>query len=453
MSKQNTAELPVAIVGGGFSGTLLALNLLRLGARVALIERNEDRMAKGLAFGTRCPDHLLNVRAANMSAYQDDPSDFLQWMGLNNRDLANRFVPRLTYGNYLRDQLLSALGSAPDRIRVLAEEATGVCDDGRSVALTLLGGGTLEARAVVLALGNLPPAPFPPFADLPGTAYCADPWDRCAADKHEAIDHVLLLGTGLTAVDLILALDAGGYRGQFTALSRRRLAPRSHAKFGPSVIHKGSPEARGSWLVRHVRNTAREVGWRAAVDELRPHTQNLWRRHDEAGQRRFLRHLRPWWDVHRHRIAPQVADRIAALQDAGRLAFVAGKVSAAWMDGDHVAVGLRRRGKVTEDRLTVGRVINCTGAGGDITRATQPLLLGLQATGRIRPDVHHLGLDVDQSCRVRDATGTPQERLFAVGPVTKGEAWEIIAVPDIRRQVWDLARVLTASHWIGGEGL
>ena len=458
VSKRGAEKLPVAIVGAGFSGTLLAVNLLRLGARVVLIEREAGLLAKGLAYSTRHPGHLLNVRASNMSAYADDPNHFLGWMGFDTADQANRFVPRLTYGHYVHEQLLAELTASPDRIQILAGEATGVAEEGDAVVVALANGAAVRARAAVLALGNFPPPPFTPFDGLPDGLYYADPWHPGATRHLDALDHILLLGTGLTAVDIALSLESAGYRGRITALSRRGLAPRSHADSGPVVGAVPCPEARGSRLVRHVRERVAYVGWRAAIDELRPHTQSLWRRHDEAAQRRFLRHLRPWWDVHRHRLAPQVAESIAAMERVGRLEFVAGKVGAArglagQAEVGRVEVTWRRRGAATQEALTVGRIINCTGPAGDVTRATQPLLRDLLAAGRVRPDVHRLGLDVDHNGRVKDEAGRPQDRLFAVGPVTKGEAWEIIAVPDVRRQVWNLARLLTSSHWVGGEGL
>ena len=166
MSRQGTTELPVAIIGGGFSGTLLAVNLLRLGARVVLIERDEAHLAKGLAFGTRRPEHLLNVRAANMSAYPDNPNDFLRWMGFDTTDQANRFVPRLTYGHYLHEQLLSAMTAAPDRVRIRGQEALAVHDEGDAAVVTLAGGDVVRASAVVLALGNFPPPPVASFRHL-----------------------------------------------------------------------------------------------------------------------------------------------------------------------------------------------------------------------------------------------------------------------------------------------
>jgi len=454
MAKARTgAELPVAIVGGGFSGTLLAINLLRHDVKVVLVERDETQLAKGLAFGTRRPEHLLNVRAANMSAFPDDLGHFLRWMGFSTDDQANRFVPRLAYGHYLRELLVDALSGPPGRAEVRAGEAIAAEFRPDATTLLLAGGGSIECRALVLALGNFPPPPLPALTELPPTLHFADVWQPGALDDLGGVDHVVLLGSGLTAADAIVSLDSAGYRGRITTLSRRGLKPRSHAEDGPVVASMPEPETSGSWLVRVVRERAAAVGWRAAIDELRPHTQHIWRRHDVAAQRRFLRHLRPYWDVHRHRLAPQVAVRISVLEQSGRLAFTAGKLTGATVEGASARLRWRPRGGSAEVNLLAQRVINCIGPEGDVTCAGHPLLDNLLEQGRARPDVHRLGLDVEQSGRLRNAAGEPQEGLFAVGPLTKGEAWEIVAVPDIRRQVWDLARYLGSAHWVGGEGL
>ncbi|RZK00707.1 MAG: FAD-dependent oxidoreductase [Novosphingobium sp.] len=450
---RNKAELPVAIVGAGFSGTLLAINLLRHGENVVLVEREEAQLAKGLAFGTRQPEHLLNVRAANMSAFPDDLGHFLRWMGFSSDDQANRFVPRLAYGRYLRELLIDALAAAPDRAQVRAGEAVAARFDGGAITLSLAGGAALECRALVLALGNFAPTALPVLADLPPGLHFADPWRPGATDGLDAIEHIVLVGSGLTAIDAILSLDRAGYRGRMTALSRRGLKPRSHAESGPVVRPVAEPEASGAALVRAVRQRAESLGWRAAIDELRPHTQHIWRRHDEASQRRFLRHLRPYWDVHRHRLAPTAASRIAALEGSGRLAFVAGKLVSAEAEGTRARLRWRPRGSASEQVLPADRIISCIGPEGDVTRAGHPLLDDLIAQGRARADAHRLGVDVEQSGRLRNAAGEPQDGLYAVGPLTKGEAWEIVAVPDIRRQVWDLARYLGSAHWVGGEGL
>ena len=436
---------PIAIVGAGFSGTLLAINLVRLGARVVLIERDRVKLARGLAYGTREPGHLLNVRAANMSAFPDDPGHFQRWMGFADGEQANRFVPRLSYGSYLREQLIAALAAAPDRITIREQEASTIAWDGTSPTVHLDSGEAIPAQAVVLALGYFVAPPLPARAGLTPSVRIDDPWGPAVTAGLEGIDHILLVGTGLTAVDVALSLDKAGYRGRITALSRRGLRPQPHALEGPVVGGVSRPEARGSWLLRDIR--------RQAVDDLRPHTQSLWRLHDTAAQDRFLRHLRPWWDVHRHRLAPVVAGKIAALEGEGRLSFVAGRLLGAEQHADEAEVHWRPRGGDRAQNLRVGRVVACVGPEGDLARSQHPLLARLLAEGRARPDVHRLGLDVDHVGRVVDATGRRQDQLFAVGPLTRGAAWEIIAVPDIRRQVWDLARFLTHAHWVGGEGL
>jgi len=294
---------------------------------------------------------------------------------------------------------------------------------------------------------------MPLLEGLPAEQCYADPWTPGAIEGARDLEHVVLLGTGLTAADVIVSLNGAGFTGRITAISRRGLKPRAHAEAGPSVKPVSEPEARGSWLVRAVRQRAATVGWRAAIDELRPHTQHMWRRHDEAAQRRFLRHLRPYWDVHRHRLAPAVSAQIEALEQAGRLEIVAGKLLSAEPEDGRIRLDWRPRGAEGAKTLVADRIINCIGPEGDLCRAETPLLRDLLAQGKVRPDIHRLGLDVERSGRIYDAAGTPQDRLFAVGPLTKGEAWEIVAVPDIRRQVWDLARYLGDAHWVGGEGL
>lgn len=446
-------DLPIAIVGGGFSGTLLAINLLRYGVKVALVERDGAMLAKGLAFGTRRPEHLLNVRASNMSAFPDDAGHFVRWMGFTAGDEVNRFVPRLSYGQYLHELLVDALAKAGARAEVHQDEALGARFADDRIVLSLKSGTQLECRVLVLALGNFPPSVHPALAGLPPEVLVADPWRQRPPGDYARVEDVLLLGTGLTAIDGILSLEQAGYRGRYTALSRRGLKPHSHALSGPVVEPVTEPEYSGSRLVRHVRQRAEAIGWRGAVDELRPHTQHLWRRQTAQAQRSFLCHLRPYWDVHRHRLAPEAGERIAALEAQGRLRFVAGNLLRSEAEEGGARLTWRPRGTRGEESLKAGLVVSCTGPQGDLRRAKDPLVQDLLAQQRIRPDVHRLGLDVLHTGHVRGDDGAAQDDLFAVGPMTKGEAWEIVAVPDIRRQVLQLAQYLANAHWVGGEGL
>ena len=446
-------DLPVAVIGAGFSGTLLAINLLRQGASVVLVERDAARLAKGLAFGTRQVEHLLNVRASIMSAFPDDAEHFQRWARAHTGQAASHFVPRVAYGHYLQEQLAAALAAAPDRLRICVGSARDAVFGPTQVDVHLEDGEVIAARAVVLALGNLVPSAPPPLAGLPGDLLRADPWGPGVVNCLGQEDHVLLVGTGLTAVDVAISLDQAGFGGRITALSRRGLMPRAHAAQGPHVSPVPRPAERGSWLLHAVRQRAEQEGWREAVDELRPHTQALWRLHDEAAQGRFLRHLRPWWDVHRHRLAPPVATHVERLIEQGRLTIAAGRIEEAREEHGAAVVTWRERHAQDSQTLTADRIILCTGPEADITRCHEALLGRLVARGLARPDVHRLGLDVDHGARVVGADGCAHDALYAVGPTTKGAEWEIVAVPDIRRQVWRLARVLTNTQWVGGEGL
>lgn len=446
---------PIIVVGGGFTGTLLAINLVRLGARVELVERDQAALAKGLAFGTRRSEHLLNVRASNMSAFADDPGHFLRWMGFSTHEQANRFVPRLAYGQYLREALLKTLSDAGTRLSIRSGEVADIEQADieqadRAALVRLANGETIAGSAVVLAIGNLPARLPDVLAGLPAGLAASDPWAPAAIAGLQPDDPVLLIGTGLTAVDVILSLDDAGHRGPILALSRRGLKPRGHAESGPVIGTVTRPEARGAALLRAVRQRARLVGWRTAVDELRPHTRQLWQAHDRAGQARFLRHVRAWWDVHRHRLAPQVQARLDQIEAHGRLAFRGGRIVGVEVRGEgagsRAIVEWRPRGNDFTVRTVAARVINCTGPEGDPARCGAPLLRHLLAKGLLRADAHGLGLDVAADGRVLDADGRPSDWLFAAGPLTKGAHWEIVAVPDIRHQVWDLARRLSGRQ-------
>ena len=440
----------VAIVGGGFSGTMLAINLLRHdGPRATLIERR-PQTARGVAYSTVHPGHLLNVRAANMSALPDDPGHFVRWLAARGEG-GEGFVPRQLYGAYLDELLVDAMARGGDRLRVVRREAVDVAIAGEGATVTLDDGATIGCDRVALALGNLPPVTpggIEPEA-LPAGVYVADPWSGAIDGGLDADDTVLVLGTGLTMIDIALLFDAAGFAGRVVALSRRGLVPLTHAAVEKTSLSE-RPEPRCGALLPAVRSRAGAVGWRAAVDELRPYTQGIWRALPRPEQHRFLRHLRPWWDIHRHRIAPEVATRIARMRESGRLEIVAGRLVG--VDGDAVAT-IVRRGETAPERLAVARIVNGTGPQGDVTRSDEPLLRRLVAAGLVRPDPLHIGIDVDQESRALDLGGDAQDRLFVLGPMTRGAFWEIVAVPDIRRQAWSVARYLSDAHWVEGEGL
>lgn len=445
----------VAIVGGGFSGTLQAINLLRHdGPRATLIERH-PRLARGVAYSAAHDRHLLNVRAGNMSAYPDAPEHFCAWLQRRGLGDTGSFVPRRVYGEYLEEQLEVAMAHAGDRLKIVREDVVDVLVRQAGVRVVMEGGSGIDADALVLALGNLPPH-TPRGLDperFGHGVYISDPWSGELGEGLTPDDIVLLLGTGLTMVDAAVLLDESGFRGRIVALSRRGLKPRVHAPVRPFPAMTERPPTRVSSLLSDVRAATRIFGWREAVDRLRPHAQNTWLAATHEERERFLRHLRPWWDVHRHRLAPEIGERLAGMQADGRLVIKAGKTLGFDPSATGADVRWRPRGEEEARVLRVRRIVNCTGPQGDLLASREPLLLHLIERGLARLDACRLGLDVDAQARLIGTDGCPGSRLFALGPMTRGAFWEITAVPDIRQQTWTLARRLSNAHWVGGEGL
>jgi len=426
----------VAVVGGGAAGALQALHLERAGiAETVLIERAREP-GRGVAYSTVRPEHLLNVPARRMSALADDPDHFTRWFAARAGGGEEDFAPRMLYGDYLTELLAEA------GIASLRGEAVGLAEGG----VLLADGGIVAADAIVLAPGNLKPATPPGIEpEALGPLWIDDPWAEGIADGLGRGDVVLLLGTGLTAVDAALTLEAEGFAGRIVALSRRGLAPRAHGPREPMVAPCEELPPSCTAMLRRVRERSDEIGWRSAVHELRTVTSALWGGAGAAERRRFLRHLRPWWDVHRHKVAPAVGETIEAMQGAAKLAVAAGKLVSAEAEGDRALVRFRARGRDDIETLRVARIVNCTGPELDIVRSGEPLLTALVSSGRIRPDPLRIGIDVDMDCRTIDAGGAPADSLYAIGPMTRGTFWESVAVPDIRTQAARVAERIAAS--------
>lgn len=386
-----------------------------------------------MAYSTTEPVHLLNVRAEGMSAWAGEPDHFVKRYEAEGGDRRG-FAQRRLFGRYLGEMLEEAVAGGCANVVHASAVAAERMDGHWRIALD--DGSAIDAEAIALAIGNQEPGALRAFAGV-GERYIANPW---GADARAAVQDLaasggdaLLIGTGLTMVDLVLSLDAAGHGGNIVAVSRRGQIPRSHADFTPAPVAAdevphGSLRAIWRWL----RSRSAEVGWRAAVDSLRPHSHPLWQSFDLQDQQRFLRHGRPWWDVHRHRIAPEVAATIARLIGEGRLRIMAGRVVSASEASDCIDVELRPRGAAAR-HMTFACAINCTGPLHSIERTRDPLLRSLFDAGQVRADQLGIGLAVDENSR-------GGERLWALGPLTKGRYWEIIAVPDIREQAASVAK-------------
>ncbi len=443
----------IAVVGGGCSGSLAAVQLVRAaasGVRVALIERG-PRFARGIAYGTGCPQHLLNVPAGRMSALPDDPSHFLRWASARDATLtSDSFARRALYGEYLESLLAATCDEAGAGFQRIHDAVIGLSatSGGARAGLRLQSGGTLAVDRVVLALGNFMPAD-PPLADrrfFDSPRYARDPWSPGATQGLSADDDVLLIGTGLTAVDVIAQLDAAGHRGVIHAASRHGLLPRVHtAKATVAIPAAVSPGMGVRESLQAVRAACESHDWRGVVDGLRPVSQAIWRAWSVEQRRQFVRHLRLVWDVHRHRVAPDVFAAVEHRQRNATLAVHAGRVDSIVDEREGVIATLRPRGGGSHRRLTVARVINCTGPDCDPRRLDDPLVRDLLASGLARPDRLRLGFYVGPGGELIDATGRASDWLYAIGPLRRAELWETVAVPEIRTQAAELAQTLT-SH-------
>jgi uncharacterized NAD(P)/FAD-binding protein YdhS len=434
-----TPRPSVAVVGAGFSGLLTALRLLTApdGPTVRLIERR-GAFARGAAYSTVDPEHLLNVRAANMSAFAEDPGHFVHWLSRSGAPGAqNQFVRRSQYGDYLQAMIKDALeASAAGRLLLEPDAAVGAERIGDRWRVKLAMGRTVEADAVVLAIGNLPPDTLPGFAPeaAASSAYVGDPWSL-DAKRLPSEGTVLLIGTGLSMVDVALHLEKRRPGLRMLALSRRGLLPRRHLAEGPAPMPRDAPsDPTALSLLRELRREAERQDWRMVMDGLRPHVHGIWRGWPAEERRRFLRHARPWWDVHRHRLAPPVAEKLDHLMAAGTLKVEAGRLLEAREHDGGIEVVWTPRGASERRRLSAAAVINCAGPNGNLAKAGDPLLQALFRSGRIRADACRLGVDVDAEGRLIGEDGLIEQTLFAVGPLTRGALWEITSVPDIRIQ-------------------
>lgn len=448
----------IAIIGGGFSGTALAIQLLRRGAadlEIHLFNRSGPK-ARGLAYGTRSPLHVLNVPAGRMGLSPDDEGDFLRYLqqaepGVGSGD----FVGRSRYGDYLETRLAEAVKSSAARLHHHGVAVTDLVRVGNAWRLSHAA-GALSVDAVVLATGNFAPATPPvldAFTDHP--AYVRDPWTPGALSAIAPEAPILLLGTGLTMYDLALALTAQGHRGPLIALSRRGLTPQphrehSHAPSLPAIPSSLLIQTRIRPMLRVLRRligeaAARGSDWRDLIAALRPVTPQLWQQLPVPERRRFLRHLQVYWDVHRHRAAPAIAEAIAALRAKGQLRIEAGRLLDVAATTDGLTLAYRPRGRAGRERLCVAHIINCTGPDSNVARLPDPLFRSLLAQGLIRPDSLGLGLDADDQDLLRGADGLRQPGLYLIGPMLRARDWEATAVPELRQQAARLAERLLAT--------
>jgi uncharacterized NAD(P)/FAD-binding protein YdhS len=455
----------IVIIGGGVSGALVATHLLRQAdtpLRIVIVERTPP-IGRGVAYGTDCPDHLLNVPADRMGAFPDEPDHFYKWVAARvgrstfpKAVAPTDFLPRTLYGQYIYSVLMEARRTAAKDVVLdtVAGEAIDIEEKPECARVQLTDGRSIEAARVVLALGNLP-GEYPIRKSsqfFHGRRYVHVPWTDGALDGISPTDAILIVGAGLTAADIITQLTHQGHTGTIHALSRRGLMPQVQRLTPPYRDYLAnqplpltvSPMLR---LVRGEVRTAAANGhdWQSVLDVLRPYTATIWRSWPLEERARFLRHLRPFWETHRHRFAAQTGAQLETIQANGQLKFYAGRLQSLTETAAGAEAIFRHRGTNKLTTLNVAKVINCTGPRSDYSKYQHPLFINLLARGLIDHDPLALGLNGNAEGDLFRYRGKPSGWLFALGAPLKGVLWECTAVAEIRVQARALSAKLIAS--------
>lgn len=459
---ESTRNADVLIIGGGLSGTMLAVQLLRLpGRRQILVIEPRAELGRGEAYSAVELGHTLNGNAARMSVDPDNPDDLTQWLTEHIAaggwpesaeqavPISELFPPRGLFGVYAQQRLAEAKARSASTVEHVRAEVIDVQMDADATLLTLDNGQRLRGNFAVLATGMFPAARTPQTHSSGVNAAAVDPWDVATMRRMDPRSTVLIIGSGLTMVDAVVSLEQAGHRGPIEIFSRHGLLP--HVRRQPPAwddFLAADPALRSPrQLLRELRRQcsiaqAQGIDWQAPLDTVRAHIGRLWSQASEREKRQFVRHVRPWWESHHHRSPPLSAQLVARLHEEGRLRIRAASFKGLVPAQSGVTIAVRQRGEQTLTQVTGAALINSSGIEYDWRRVARPLPQQLLKRGLIQPGPLALGIAADASGAVLDAQGQVSARLFAMGPPLRGMWWESTAVTDVALQAKALASKL-----------
>lgn len=443
------------IIGGGATGTLLVVNLIKNAGsepfEINLVEKRE-RLGRGVAYSATTDFHLLNVPAAKMGAFPDAVEHFYNWLVENNYDFEpNSFVPRKIYGDYLREVFRQAVAAKPENVsvNVFDDEVVDLTISDSESEVILSSGKRIFSDKVVLAFGNfLPPHPKSENRNfIEAENYFQNPWNASMFERIKPEDDIFIIGTGLTAIDVVLSLRNAAHKGRIFAFSTRGLLPEVH-RLGftyPSFYDELKSEKRITDLLKIVRRhvqkaTEEQSDWRAVIDSLRPHTQEIWLNLPTAEKRYFMQHLSRYWNVARHRIPPVAAKILDEMQTTDSLKILKGRLKNIESADGKFNVSFTADG--VEKHLSFDAVINCIGSESNFERLDNRFVKNLIGKGYIKNDRLNLGIDSTPGGKTIDASGKVSDTLLTIGTSLKGILWESTAMPEIRAQANKLALTL-----------
>lgn len=447
----------IIIVGGGLSGTLLALQLAgkKNADEIIMLEKNPELLGRGIAYHYDFTHQPLNVVAAGMSLFPDQPNHFVEWLQANsfryNHLLPSvspkTFVPRKIFGDYIVEHLRKAHHENAATFQIRIDEVLGISRKGNKMEARLESGITLEADHIILALGNFAPADLFPDNDAVTNApgYFANPWTDQVYSHLSGDEKILLVGTGLTAVDVVLGLRSRNFKGKISMLSRRGKLPLPHDLSHPAaeLADPGylSPRDAFFWLKGEIRKR-KNIPWPSVMDGIRPLTQEIWKRWSWDEKKYFLKRLRPIWEVVRHRIPAQSSTMLAELENAGQLTIGKAKIDSAKLHSQGIEVTWTDSSGVHSDVFR--KVVNCTGPESNYRKVKLPILANLIDQGMLVNDPLGLGILCTPEGKILDTAGKVVDGLWCIGPMRKAVLWETTAIRELRLQAKEVAETITA---------
>ncbi|MDF2436552.1 MAG: beta-lactamase protein [Bacteroidota bacterium] len=436
----------VCIIGGGFSGIMTAIQLIRKSPEVYVTLINTKYpLSQGIAYNTKSTEHLLNVPAGKMSPFADQPGLFTAWLQSDpafkkylSESLDDSFVPRCLYGEFIKEFTLPYLDNK--NLKVINEKVVSVKSKNEKFFIEMADQSGLESDALVLAMGNFLPA-APKIHDtsaLKKENYFGNPWNPAFLNNLKTNEDVLLIGSGLTMIDCMLSLIAIGHEGKIYSVSPRGYLPKPHVKKPVNYPDfyselKGKDLAEILSVVRKHLKTAEKDGipWQSVIDRLRPHVKDLWLNFSKKDKQRFISHVRHIWGVARHRLPVDVHYKTIELIEKDQLRVIGGRVEAINFT-DQFDVSIKLRKKHYSELIRVSRIVNCTGPQGNYNEINDPLVQSLINNGLISPDELKMGIKAMPEGNVLDSSGKPVKNLYAVGSILRGVLWETTSVPDLK---------------------
>lgn len=445
----------IVIIGGGFSGTLTAIQLLEKSKTVQIkVINTEHPVAKGIAYGTLSSEHLLNVMAGRMSPFPNDADHFINWLRAKNYPLSNletAFLPRMVYGEYL-EELLSK-HRTNKQLELIDAKAVDIQKKENKYSVLLNNGNSVIADKIVLAMGNFLPA-NPKIKDpefFKSKNYFQNPWEMSCIKEMPPDKAVLILGTGLTMVDCVLSLKKQGFKGKIYVVSPRGYIPVSHIKhyvypdFYEELKDKSLLEILRS-VRKHLKDAAsKNIPWQTVIDSIRTHIQKIWIGLPKKEKQQFISHLRHIWGLARHRVPEEAYTQFMDLKEKGQIEVIGGRIIEMQEKNSTITASIQLRRSKTKRDLVVSRVINCTGPQLNFSEIKDELVQNLLSKKVILADELRMGLQSTPTGQVIQKDNTVSPDIYAIGSLLRGVLWETTAVPDISVEAECIARQIIKS--------